>query len=191
MIPKRYGSLTNRMEESFTGTLSMFSLYRYKKNGLPYGLIRLHEFLLEDIISYFERGKFIRKRVKEARKKVKQAVRFAKKKKIYPSQKTNQALELMEELLEEVRYTRQVLKKSAIEMERVLSEINDVGFINISALIMTARENFKEKKLERGMELLKEAQNKLGKKFLSKTRKKVLTGFNSEIKKIKYEIEKK
>jgi len=169
----------------------MFSLYRYKKNGLPSGLIKLHEFLLEDVISYFERGKFIRKRVKKARKTIKQALRFAKKKKIYPSQKTNQAFELMEELLEEVRYTRQVLKKSAIEMERVLSEINDERFINISALIMTARENFKEKELEKGMELLKEAQNKLGKKLLSKTRKKFLTGIDSEIKTIKYEIEKK
>jgi hypothetical protein len=169
----------------------MFSLYRYKKNGLPSGLIKLHEFLLEDIISYFERGKFIRKRVKEARKTIKQALRFAKKKKIYPSQKTNQALELMEELLEEVKYTRQVMKKSAIEMERVLSEINDERFVNISALIMTARENFKEKELEKGVELLKEAQNKLGKKSLSKTRKKFLTGIDSEINKIKYEIEEK
>jgi hypothetical protein len=169
----------------------MFSLYRYKKKGLPYGLIKLHEFLLEDIISYFERGKFIRKRVKDARKTVKQALRFAKKKKIYPSQKTNQALELMEELLTEVRYTRQVLKRSTIEMERMLSEISDERFINISALIMTAREKFQEKELERGMELLKEAQNKLGGKNLSKTRKKFLTGIDSEIKKIKYEIEKK
>ena len=169
----------------------MLSLYRYKKNGLPSGLIKLHEFLLEDIILYFERGKFVRKRVKEARKTIKHALRFAKKKKIYPSTKTNQALDLMEELLEEVRYTRRVLKQSAIEMERVLSKINDESFISISALIMTARDMFKEKKLERGMELLKEAQNKLGKNFLSETRKKALTGFDSEIKKLKYEIENK
>jgi hypothetical protein len=169
----------------------MFSLYRYKKKGLPYGLIKLHEFLLEDIISYFERGKFIRKKVKEARKLVKQALRFAKRKKIYPSKKTNQALECIEELLEEIRYTRQVLKKSAIEMERVLDEINGEKFINISALIMTAMDYFKEKKLERGMELLKETQNKLEEKYLSKTREKILTDFDSEIKKLKYEIEQK
>ena len=168
----------------------MFSLYRYKKNGLPSGLIKLHEFLLEDIISYFERGKFIRKRIKEARKTIKQAIKFAKKKKIYPSTKTNLALELMEELLDEVDYTRQVLKESAIEMESMLSQINDERFMNITALIISARQNFKEKELQEGMELLKEAQNELGKKFLSETRKKFLTGIDSEIKKIKYEIEK-
>ena len=169
----------------------MFSLYRYKKNGLPYGLIKLHEFLLEDIILYFEKGKFIRKRVKEVRKTIKQALRFAKKKKIYPSKKTDRALELMEELLEEVDYTHQVLKETAIEMESMITQIKEERIEKISSLINTVREHFREKELEKGMELLKEAQSELGKKFLLKTRKNFLTGIDSEIKKIKYEIEKK
>ena len=169
----------------------MFTLYRYKKNGLPYGLIKLHEFLLEDIILYFERGKFIRKRVKKARKTIKQALKFAKKKKIYPSKKTDLALELMEELREEVDYTHQVLKKAAIEMESMIIQIKEERVVNISSLIITAREHFREKELEKGMELLEEAQNELQKKPLLKTRKSVLAGIDSEIKKIKYEIEKK
>ena len=47
------------------------------------------------------------------------------------------------------------------------------------------------KELEKGMKRLKEAQSGLGKKFLLKTRKSFLTGIDSEIKKMKYEIEKK
>ena len=169
----------------------MFSLFRYKKNGLPSGLIKLHEFLLEDIILYFERGKFVRKRVKEARKAIKQALRFAKKKKIYPSQKTTLAYTLMEELYEEVDDTHQVLKEAAIEMERMITQIEEERVINIANIIDAAREYFLEKEFEKGMKLLEQAQNHLGKKSLLKTRKIFLTGTESEIKKIKYEIEKK
>ena len=169
----------------------MFTLFRYKKNGLPSGLIKLHEFLLEDIVLYFERGKFIRKRIKEARKTIKQALRFAKKKKIYPSKKTELAFELMEELREEVDYTHQVLQKAAIEMESMIIQIKEERVVNISSLIKTARDHFREKELEKGMELLKEAQNELEKKILLKTRKNIFAGIDSEIKKIKYEIEEK
>jgi hypothetical protein len=169
----------------------MFLLFRYKRKGLPYGLIKLHEFLLEDIISYFESGKFTRKRVKEARKALKESLRFAKKKKSYPSKKTNLFLELMEELLEEVDYTHQVLKKAAVEMESMINLIREERVLKISSLIKTAREHFRDKKLEKGIELLKEAQNELRKKNLMETRKNILTGIDSDIKKIKYEIEKK
>lgn len=169
----------------------MFLLYRYKKNGLPYGLIKLHEFLLEDIIVCFEKGKFTRKRVKEARKAVKQALRFAKKKKIYPSIKTDRANELLEELLDEVEYTHQVLKETAIEMESMITLIKEERVGNISSLINTARERFRNKELEKGMELLREAQMMLGEKFLLKTREKALAGISSEVKKIKYEIQQK
>jgi len=34
----------------------MFWRYRYKKKGLASGLVKIHEFLLEDIIHYFEKG---------------------------------------------------------------------------------------------------------------------------------------
>ena len=44
----------------------MFSFSRYKKKDLPLGLIRLHEVLLEDVIGYFEKGKFTRKKIKES-----------------------------------------------------------------------------------------------------------------------------
>jgi len=63
----------------------MFWRYRYRKKGLASGLIKIHEFLLEDIIRYFEKEKLVKKRLKEARKTIKKAIRFGKKKKIYPN----------------------------------------------------------------------------------------------------------
>jgi len=56
----------------------MFFLYRYKKSGLPHGLIRLHEFLVKDIIEHFEMGKYARKRIKKSRKAVLKAIRLAR-----------------------------------------------------------------------------------------------------------------
>jgi len=169
----------------------MFLLYRYKKYGLAYGLIKLHEYLLEDIIVYFEKGKFTRKRIKEARKAVKQALRFAKRKKIYPSVKTDLANELLKELLEEIEITHQVLKETAAEMERMITLIKEERVGNVPSLINTAREHFRNNELEKGMKLLRESQSKLGIKFLLKTRENSLAGIGSEIKKIKYEIQRK
>jgi hypothetical protein len=169
----------------------MFLLYRYKKYGLPYGLIKLHEFLLEDIIVYFEKGKFARNRIKEARKAVKQALRFAKRKKIYPSVKTDRANELLGELLEEIEVTHQVLKETAAEMESMINLIKEERVGNIPSLINTAREYFRNNELEKGMELLRESQSKLGIKFFLKTRENALAGIGGEVKKIKYEIQRK
>jgi hypothetical protein len=65
-----------------TGDLPMLWLAGYKSNGLPDGLIKLHEFLLRDVIAYFEKGKVARKKLKHARKAVNQALKMAQKKKI-------------------------------------------------------------------------------------------------------------
>jgi len=166
----------------------MFFLFRYKKDGLPAGLIKLHEFLLEDTILYFERNRSIRKKIKEARKTIKKALRFGKKKKIYPNEKTDRAVDLMAELQKEVDYTHLVLKKSAVELEELIVHIMGERVATVSNLIDRAREHFRKNDLERGRGLLMEAQNQLGKKLLEKTRKSFLTGIDSEIKKLKREI---
>ena len=171
--------------------MHMFSLYRYKKSGLPYGLIKLHEFLIEDIIVYFEKGKFSRKRVKETRKAVAKALRLAKRKKIYPSIKISVAIETMEELLEEIEHTHRVFKETAIEMERAMAMIREEKIENVLPLLKTARRQFRDNEFENGIELLKESKGRMRRKFLDKTREKVLAGINSEVKKIKYEIQKK
>jgi len=169
----------------------MHFLFRYKKDGLPLGLIKLHEFLLEDTIGYFEKNRSIRKKIKEARKTIKKALRFGKKKKIYPNEKTDRAVDLMAELQEEVDYTHQVLKKSAVELEELIVHIMGERVATVSNHIERAREHFRKNDLEKGRGLLMEAQNQLGNKLLEKTRKSFLTGIDSEIKKLKREIKSK
>ena len=169
----------------------MFLLFQYKKSGLPYGLVRLHQFLLRDIISYFEKGTSIKSRVKEIRKSVNQAIKFAKKKNVYPSVSTNQAVEAMEAIYEELEITQKVLKEAAAEMDNLINEIKEERVIDIHSIVTDAQDYFKEKRIETGITLLLKAQHELKGKLLTKTRKKVLAGFNSEVRKIKYEIEKK
>jgi len=169
----------------------MFFLYGYKKNGLPYGLVRIHQFLLRDIISYFEKGKSTKTRMKKIHKSLKQAVKFARKKQVYPSVKTNQAIELMEEIYDELEVTQKVLKEAAAEMDNLINEIKEERILNIHSVVTDAQEYFKEKRIDTGITLLQKAQNQLNENLLIKTRKKILAGLNSEVKKIQYEIEKK
>jgi hypothetical protein len=173
------------------GDLRMLSLSRYKKKGLPEGLIRLHEFLLEDMIVYFEKGKLTRKKTREARKAVKQALKLARKKKINPGVRINQAREFIEELREEVEYTRKVLRATAEEMENALRHIEEERIEEALTLIDRARERFRGKEIEKGLQALKESQGKMDKKILDKTRKAVLAGIHSNVKKLKYELEER
>jgi hypothetical protein len=62
----------------------MLTLFRYKKNGLPCGLIAVHEFLARDIFNYFEKGRFVRSRMRKAGKSIRAALRFARKKQTFP-----------------------------------------------------------------------------------------------------------
>ena len=169
----------------------MFSFYRYKSNGLPHGLIRLHEFLVKDIIEYFEKGKYLRKRVKKARNAVIKAIRMAKRKKIYPSIKISQAIEMMEEVLEEIDYTHRVIKETASEMDRAMILIRQETVGNVLPLLNTARRQFRDNDFENGKEMLKESKDRMKRKFLQKTREEILAGMNSEVKKMKYEIQKR
>ncbi|MGD9158948.1 MAG: hypothetical protein PVG39_11115 [Desulfobacteraceae bacterium] len=169
----------------------MFFLHGYKKNGLPYGLVRIHQFLLRDIISYFEKGDSTKKRMKEIRKSIKQAVKFAKKKNVYPSLKTNQAVELMEEMYDELEVTQKVIKEAAAEMDKLIEEIKEERVLNVHSIVTDAQDYFKEKRIDTGITLLQKAQHEIKEKLLLKTRKKILAGLSSEVKKIKYEIEKK
>lgn len=169
----------------------MFFLSRYRKKGLPYGLIRLHEFLVEDMIVYFEKGTLTRKKTKEARKAVKEALKLAKKKKINPGVKINQAREILEELRGEVGYTRKALRATAEEMENALRHIEEERIGEVLALMDRARERFRDKEIDKGLEALKESQKVMEKRILDKTRKVVLAGIRSEVKNLKYELEEK
>jgi len=169
----------------------MPSLSRYRKKGLPYGLVRLHEFLAEDMIVYFEKGKLVRKKMKEARKAVKQALKLARKKKVNPGVKINQAREALEELRVEVDYTRKALRTTAEEMEKALHHIEQERIGEVLALIDRARERFRNKEIEKGLEALRESQSRMEKKILDKTRQVVLAGIHSDVKNLKYELEER
>lgn len=173
------------------GVLRMLLLSRYKRKELPHRLIRIHESLVEDMIAYFEKGKITREKMKEARKAVKLALKLAKKKKINPGVKINQAREVLEELREEVQYTRKVVRATAEEMEKAIQHIEEERIGGVQALIDRARERFRNKEIEKGLDLLKEAQGKMTKKVLDKTRQAILAGIHSEVKNLKYELEER
>jgi hypothetical protein len=173
------------------GVLRMLLLSRYKRKELPHRLIRIHESLVEDMIAHFEKGRITREKMKEARKALKLALKLAKKKKINPGVKITQAREVLEELREEVQYTRKVVRATAEEMEKAIQHIEEERIGEVQALIDRARERFRNKEIEKGLDLLKEAQGKMTKKVLDKTRQAILAGIHSEVKKLKYELEER
>ena len=162
-----------------------------KKNGLPFGLIQLHERVIQDMIAYFEKGKVVRKKTKEAQKAIKQALKVAKKKKINPGVKINLANEALDELLEEVEYTRKVIRATADEMDEAIRRIGEERVREVMTLIDRARNRFRNKDIEEAMELLKESQAKMASKILERTRTALLGGIQSEVKNLKYELEER
>jgi hypothetical protein len=169
----------------------MLWLAGYKRNGFPYGLIRLHEFLLRDMIAYFEEGKVPRKKIKDARKAVKQALKMAKKKKINPSLKINLARQVLEELFEETDYTRKVLKAGAEEMDNAIRRIEEERVGEVLSLIDRAHEHFRNKEIDKAMDLLRHSHAKMGNKILEKTRTAILGGIHSDVKNLKYELQER
>jgi hypothetical protein len=166
----------------------MLSFFRYKRNGLPYGLITIHEFLVQDIFRYFEKSRFVRKKTRNASKAIKGALRFARKKKTYPSNKTTEVLDALGQMQDELEYTHKVILTAFEEAENIIEMIRQEKVGEIIPLVERAREQFKNHDLEDGMELLKEAQKKLKNTFLPKSRKAALAGFDSDIKKLKHEL---
>ncbi len=164
-------------------------LFRYKKDGLPLGLIRVHEVILRDTVEHFEKGKDIRARIKQARKAVKKALRVAKKKNINPGIKIGMALEEFEQIREELEYTRKSLIATYSKLSDALERIQQERIEKPVSLIENARELFREKHIERGIEKLKKSRDEMGKKVLLKTRSAVFGGISNEVKDLKREIE--
>ena len=166
----------------------MLTLFRYKRNGLPCGLICVHEFLVQDIFNYFERGRFVRKRVRKAGKSIRGALRFARKKKTFPSKKTAEALNVLEQIRDEIEYTHQAIRTAYEESEKIIKMIRQEKVDDIIPRIEDARERFKKHDIEGGMEILQDAQKRLKNDFLPKSRKAILAGLDSEIKTLKHDL---
>lgn len=162
---------------------------RYKKNGLPLGLIRIHQVIIKDTVDHFEKGKYIRARIKQARKAVKKALRVAKKQNINPGLKIGVALEAFEQIREELEYTRKSLLATSSQIYDALERIQQERIEEPLSLIENARELFREKQIERGIETLKKSQGVMEKKVLIKTRTAIFGGISNEVIDLKEEIE--
>jgi len=164
-------------------------LFRYKKDGLPLGLIRVHDVLIRDTVDHFEKGKDVRTRIKQARKAVKKALRFAKKKNINPGLKIGVAREEFEQIREELEYTRKSLLTTYSRLHDALERIQQERIEEPLSLIENAHELFREKQIERGIETLKKSQGEMEKKVLIKTRTAIFGGISNEVTNLKEEIE--
>jgi hypothetical protein len=173
------------------GAVVMLSLARSKRKDLPYAIITIHESLLEDMINYFEKGKVTRAKIKGGRKALKQALKLARKKKINPGVKINQAREEWEELREELEYTRKALRATAEEMENAIGRIEEERIGEVLALMDGARERFRSKDIEGGIDLLKQSQGKMESKVLKKSRGMLLGGIHGKVKNLKVELEER
>lgn len=151
-------------------------------------MIHLHEFVLEDVFRYFEKGRFARKRVRSARKAVKAAIRFATKKKAYPSNKTAEAMKALAQIDQEIDYTDKAIRTAFEEAKNTVEMIRQEKVAGSVRLVEKARERFKSHDFEGGMEQLKLAQEKLKNDFLPKSRKAILGGLDREIKILKQKL---
>lgn len=163
----------------------MFPLFRYKKNGLPLGLIAVHECLARDIFSYFETGRFVKKQVRRARKSLKAALRFARKKQTYPSSRTAELMNALAQIDDELAYTHQAIRTAFAEAEAMVTMIRQEKVGDILPLVEKARRRFQDHDLQGGMETLKAAQAKLSVPYLPRSRKAMLGGLDSDVKQLK------
>jgi len=166
----------------------MFSFLRFKKNGLPYDLIAAHELAAKGIFSYFEKGRFVRKKVRRARKSLKGALRFAKKKQTFPSRKTAEALDALAHIRDEIEYTQKVLLTAFEEAQTIVKMIGRERVDEIIPMVEQAKEQFNNRNLEGGMTLLQEAHQRLKNYYLPESRKATLAGLDSNVKKLKHEL---
>ena len=166
----------------------MFALLRYNKKGLPYCLLAAHEGVAHNIFSYFEKGRLVRKKVRSARKALKGALRFAKKKKAYPSKKTAEVLNALEQIRDEIEYTQKALLTAYQEAQTILELIGQEKVGEIIPMVTNAQTQFANRDLEGGMLLLQEARDKLKNRYLPNSRKVTLGGFDSDVKKLKHEL---
>ena len=168
----------------------MFFLFRYNRDGIPYGPIKFHDSFIWEIVRYFEKGRQVRRQIREAQKAINKARKIAKKKKRKPGVMIDTALGVIRGLNDEVEYTRKALRVTYENMENALNQIEKERIEEPITLIESARELFEKKDFDKGLELLQESREKLKKKLLLKTRTALFSGISSEVKDLKREIEK-
>lgn len=160
-----------------------------KKNGLPHTLIKTHDGLLKDFIKYYEKDKHIKNEVKKAHKAVKQALKIAKKKKINPGIKIGEARDALESLRREMEYTTEALTATTNNLQDALTKIQVERIEEPLAAINEARDFFRDKHIEKGIQVLKESEGEIKKKVLVKSRTALFGGTSNEVTALRDQIE--
>ena len=166
----------------------MFSFLRSKKNGLPYDLIAAHELTAQNIFSYFEKDRLVKKNVRKARKALKSALRLARKKQQFPGTKTAEALNALAHIRDEIEYTQRALRTAYEEAQTIVTLIGQEKIGEIVPMMEEAEKQLTRHDLEGGMTLLREAHERLKNGYLPKSRKATLAGLESDVKKLKHEL---
>lgn len=169
----------------------MIGSFRSRKDGLAYALIRIHERLVEDAILYFEKGKTARRSARAARKAIRQAMKVARKKQINPGVKMGTAREALDGLREEVAYTRTVFRAISRNMEDALQRIEEERVSEPLALIEGARNLFRDKQIEKGVQVLRSCEEMVRKKGLDKTRTALFGGLDNEVRRLRNELKER
>lgn len=166
----------------------MFSLSLYRRERLPQRLVRFHDDLLKASIKYFESERDCRRGIRKARKSLRTAFKLARKKKINPGVSIRGAREVLESLREEIQMSRKALLVTSTSLGIALNQIQQERIDQPLALIEDACELFRNKEIEKGLELLKQSQSEFEKKVLVKTRTALFGGTSNAIKDMKEEI---
>ncbi len=169
----------------------MAKIIGYDKNGLPHGLIKVHDSVLEDTVEYFEKGKDFRKIAKEARKAIKKALKLTKKKDIKMLEAIEKVRTLITDFREEMGFTRKVIATTSLNMEDALKLIIEERIDEPLAMMDNARDLFRKKEYEKAREMLEKSQKEIEKKALEKTRTALFGGLSNDIIDLKKEIEER
>ncbi len=166
----------------------MVSLGLYHKDKLPQRIVKFHDDLLKNSISYFETERDFRKGIRKARKSIKKAFKLARKKEINPGVSIKGAQDVLEALREEIQMTRKALLVTSTSLGIALNKIQQERIDQPLSLIEDACESFRNKEIEKGLELLSQSQSEFGKKVLVRTRTALFGGTSNAIKEMKEEI---
>jgi hypothetical protein len=99
------------------------------------------------------------------------------------------AREALEGIREELKFTRKSIAKTYSNLDEALDRIQNERLMQPLFLIEKAHELFREKQIEKGMEMLRKSQDELEKKGLVKTRTALFAGTSNQVTALKDEIE--
>jgi hypothetical protein len=160
----------------------------YHREKLPQRIVKFHDDLLKNSIRYFETERDFRKGIRKARKSLKKAFKVARKREINPGVSIKGARDVLEALREEIQMTRKALLVTSTSLGIALNKIQQERIDQPLSLIDDACESFRNKEIEKGLELLNQSQSEFGKKVLIRTRTALFGGTSNAVKEMKEEI---